>query len=863
MKPVKLKVCGLLLLLASSCSWARLPADLPPQQLDWHWHEQRPAGQVCSGYYLAPDLDLPETTTSIDQARLFAEAEQLDYSAAGGLDLQGRVRLRQGPVYLLSDQAWVNAERSLARLTGNLELRQQGFLLRAQQADYHLASHYLLAKEAHYLMHSQHVRGAAWRLEQLPDGRVRMQNASMTTCAPEDSAWRLVASRIDLNQKTGFGDAYHVRMEVQKVPIFYLPWVRFPIDDRRHTGLLAPSFSYSLNAGELDFIQPFYWNLAPNLDATFYPRYLTNRGVMLGTELRYLQASDAGEVFYAFMDQDDDYLGLRRWQFAAQHQGHWPSSDLSYSLDFSQASDHRYFDDLGRGPFDADENLLQQFRLNYDRQNWQLTAQVSGYQQLRASYDPNTEDSRGSTFSLFDVSQGRVASQQDYFQLPQIELRAGDRWGQHLSWRFLADATYFDKLADRDLSDEGYYTQLDSGRFYSDRLANWGSPPTWRVHLQPEVAADWSWPWAYLRPRLQLKHSRYWIEPNWAADTTPEQRASINSEPSVTAPVYSLDTGLFFERNAQVFGQTLLQTLEPRLFAAYIPYVEQYDVPQLFDGSFNEFDINHLYRAERTGGRDRVGDVQKVTLGVTQRLLNDHSGREIASLAVAQEFYFSDRYVTDSLLHPEDARHPRNLSRDERPYQDTRERSNLVFQANWNISAHLQLRSTLLWDDHLNLTDTANTRLAYRNQQGVHLNLGYSYVSNYQQLQLTGPRPDSSQLDAYSYSELAEEQVYVSGVLPVYQDAWRVFFKHTRDFKRNEDLDRLFGIEYTSCCWQAQLIYRDWIKNPDDFSNPSGRRERDEIVLLQINLRGMGAAGQSSAQLLQTEIQGYAERPIQ
>lgn len=873
MKPVNTRVFSFsLLALAPVLSWASLPPDLPPEKLDWQVYDQRPLGQVCSGFYTSPPLDLPEPDLSVDAARLFAESEHLQYSAEGGLDLLGSVRLRQGPLYLLSDQAWVNPDRSRADLIGNLEVRQDNFLLRGARGSYHLDSHYFQADEAYYLIHDQHMRGAAWRLEQLPDGRVRLQDASMTTCAPDDHAWRLVASRIDLNQETGFGDAYHVRMEVQKVPIFYLPWVRFPIDDRRHTGLLSPTLSYSLDSNQLDWIQPFYWNLAPNYDATFYPRYMSDRGWMLGTELRYQQPTDSGQLFYGRLNNDDEYFGMDRWHFSAQHQGQWGQTPLSYTLDFAQASDHSYFQDLGRGPFDANEELLQQLRLDYRwNERWQAHLQARGYQQLRQSWDPNTEASADSTFSLFDLKRGRDASQQDYFQLPQLEIRGRERLTDHLQARALVDITAFDKLADESLSSERYLTQEVAEKnndFYLASRDDWGSPQALRLHLEPSIQGEWRWPWAYVRPEVKLKHSSYRLRPNWDSKVTSKERDGVNLEPSLTVPVVSLDTGLFLERDAHVLGQRMTQTLEPRLFAAYIPYVEQYDVPQLFDGSFREFDINQLYRAERTGGRDRVADVQKATLGLTQRLLSQTSGREIASLDVAQEFYFSDRYVDAAYQHPDAAAHPKNLPRDERAYRDVRESSNLALQANWNISRQWRLQSNLLWDPYFEKTDQSNTRLTYQGQRGLQLNLGHSYTSNYQELNLRGPRPDKSILDDYSYLEQAEEQFYISGTLPLPQDQWRVFFKYAHDWKRSENLDSLAGIEYTSCCWQLQLVYRDWVKDPnvrrdyrpDEFSGGFEERERDQAILLQVVFRGLGGAGQTTNDLLGTEIQGFTER---
>ncbi|WP_404417287.1 LPS-assembly protein LptD [Marinospirillum sp.] len=878
MKPVNSRVFSFSLLMAGPAfAWAALPPDLPAEKLDWQTHDQPVSGQVCRGYYAPPALDLPEPDLSVSDARLFAEGNQLNYTAEGGLDLFGEVRLRQGPLYLLSDQAWVNAARTRAKLSGNLEVREDNFLLRGAQGDYHLDSDYLRADEAYYLIHNQHLRGAAWKLEQLPDGRVRMQNASMTTCAPNDTAWRLVAGRMDLDREKGFGDAYHVRMEIKQVPVFYWPWVRFPIDDKRHTGLLPPTFAYSTSKERLDWIQPFYWNLAPNYDATFWPRYISDRGWMLGTEFRYLQPSDEGQLFYARLNNDQHYFELDRWHFSAQHRGQWGSSPLRYSLDFAQASDQSYFHDLAKGPFgeEGNDQLLQQLHFDYRWNNWQGRLQARGYQQLDRNIDPNRDLDAGegaaSTFSLFDLRQGRDSNQQDYFQLPQLEIKGQERLSQHFQASLLVDMTAFDKLADEGVSSARYYTGgvgENNGDFYITNRNSWGSPKTKRLHMEPAIKGDWNWPWAYIRPEMKLKHSSYHISPYWDESVTQAERDGVNLEPSLTVPAYSLDSSLFLEKDTRLLGEDMIQTLEPRIFAAYIPYVEQYDIPQLFDGSFSSFNINQLYQAERTGGRDRVGDIQKTTLGLTQRLLSQNSGREVASLAVAQEFYFSDRYINSSYVHPDAEAHPKNQDREERSYADVREASNLAFQANWNITDNLQVRSTLLWDSHFEVTDQANTRLSYSGGRGLQVNLGHSYISNYQQVGLTGPRPDSAIMEDYSYLKHAEEQVYISGVLPLPDERWRFFFKYSHDWKRSESLDSLTGIEYTSCCWQLQLVYRDWVEEPDlgrpyqpaTYESGFEARERDQTILLQVVFRGLGGAGQSTDDLLGTEIQGFTER---
>ncbi|WP_027850618.1 LPS-assembly protein LptD [Marinospirillum insulare] len=850
------------LMLAASAVHSAPPKALAPELLDWQVYSEQPVGEVCRGYYLAPELDLPEAHLPIEQARLFAAAQQLNYSAQGGLLMQGEVNLRKGSLYLTSDQASLNAARDYAKLKGNISVRQQGLLLRGAEGDYQLEKEELQMSEAHYVVHEQRLRGSAWTLEQGADGIVTLRDSSMTSCSPGDNAWRLVAGKLKLNRDTGFGDATNVRMEILKVPVFYWPWLRFPIDDRRHTGLLSPSISWSKTSG-LDYQQPFYWNIAPNVDATFYPRQIDKRGFMLGGELRYLTERSSGEIYYARLNEDKEFADLDRWNFAAKHQGRL-TSQLNYQINYSQVSDDLYLKDLNTNTFTtSDTELLQQLSFNYAIDGWRTRLNFQGYQKLNtANNSPETP------YQLFDFRSGRKAGFQDYYRLPQLEVRKTTRWNNVLQSSLLVDLTQFSKLFDKELG--GYkVTGLTQkpGTNNDYYFTSWGAPDTLRLHLEPSLNAEWRWPWAYIRPAAKVKFNQYRINPYWAASVTAIERNNVELDPSALVPVFSLDTGLFLERDTGLFGKKLVQTLEPRAFFAYVPFVEQYDIPNFFDGGFVEDDYGQLFRAERTTGQDRVGDVKKLTLGVTQRLISQNTGRELGSLGVAKAIYLEDRRIDNSYLHPDHTNRADNKPREDQAYKNVRTTSNLAVQASLTLTKDLKLSSSLMWDDYFHKTENSNTYLTYTGIENSQFNLGHSYTSNYN-LGFKGPRPDKNGLDAWSYLQHAEEQVYASMIYAL-NEHWRVFAKQGHDLKRSEKLDSITGLEYNSCCWQIQLVYRDWVDNPDTSPGYQGAasdnafeaRERDYGVFLNVVFKGLGGVGQPIPQLLSEEVQGYTDRP--
>lgn len=851
-------------MLATIAVQAAPPQELAPELLDWQLYTELPSNQVCEGYYLMPELDLPEAHLPSDQARLFADAMQINYSASGGLLMQGDVRLRKGPLYLTADQAKINAARDHAELAGNLSVRQEGLLLRGAEGDYQLADEHLQMSEAHYVVHEQRLRGSAWHLEQGADGIVVLRDSSMTSCAPGDNAWRLVAGRLKLNRDTGFGDAFNVRMEILKVPVFYWPWLRFPIDNRRHTGLLSPTLSWSKKNG-LDYQQPFYWNIAPNLDATFFPRQIDKRGFMLGSEVRYLTQRNSGEVYYAQLNSDKEFDNYDRWNFATKHQGSL-TGNFSYKLEYAQVSDDRYLKDLNSNTFTtSDSELLQQLSFNYHSSGWQTRLNFQGYQKLDAA-----NDTPESPYKLFDIRQGRKAGFQDYYRLPQLEIRKAIRWNNTWQTALLIDVTQFDKLFDKEIEVNalGSYQvnnlTLKPGTSDEYYFRSWGQPNTLRLHLEPSLNAEWRWPWAYIQPQAKLKFNQYRIDPYWADTITTEQRNGVELDPSALVPVFSLDTGLYLERDTQLFGKKMLQTLEPRAFFAYVPFVEQYEIPNFFDGGFVEEDFGQLFRAERTTGLDRVGDVKKVTLGLTQRLISQNTGRELGSVGVAKAIYLDDRRIDNTYWHPDDLRREDGKPRDDQAYKNVRNTSNLALQASLTLSKDLKLNSTLLWDDYFHKTERSNTYLTYTGITNSQFNLGHSYTSNYNR-NFKGPKPDKNLVkDNWSYLEHAEEQVYASMIYSLNQH-WRIFAKQGHDLKRSEKIDSITGIEYNSCCWQIQMVYRDWVDNPDtspQYINEQFKdRKRDYGVFLNVVFKGLGGVGQPIPQLLEKEVQGYTDRP--
>uniref|UniRef100_UPI0035625667 LPS-assembly protein LptD n=1 Tax=Halomonas sp. TaxID=1486246 RepID=UPI0035625667 len=228
--------------LASGPLSAAPPDSLPADQLDWQpWGDARPAGELCRGRYVMPDYRLPPPPGE----KVASESDNADYGEDGETLLGGEVLLRRGDAQLEAPRVRVPSSRETAYAEGPMTLRDRGLLVRGTSAEISLNSDAASIDTAHYVAHEQRLRGDAVRLARLEDGRYRLTEASFTTCEPGSDVWRLVGNDILLDRERGVGTAKHARLEVGKVPVFYWPWLRFPLDERRQTGFLWPLLGLS------------------------------------------------------------------------------------------------------------------------------------------------------------------------------------------------------------------------------------------------------------------------------------------------------------------------------------------------------------------------------------------------------------------------------------------------------------------------------------------------------------------------------------------------------------------------------------------------------------------------------------------
>jgi len=550
----------------------------------------------CQGTWITPVSPEVEVVAP-DQATSTVTADYGHYNPNGDSYLEGNVIIDQQGRQIRADQVTIDQTQTYAKAQGRVQLAQAGLLSQSDDINYNLKTQQGDLNNSFYIAEEQHAHGRAEKITRTSTETVELENATYTTCPPEQKpTWKIQADRIKLNQETGRGETRNTKLYVKDVPVLAVPYFNFPIDDRRTTGILTPSFGFT-NDGGLELGVPVYLNLAPNYDATVTPRYIADRGAMLEGQFRYLTENFGyGEIWGGILPSDSSYDDQDRKNLHFHH--NWQiNQQFSTNLEYNYASDKDYFSDLNTNP-DSKTDLHQRraWQLNYGNGIPGLSAllKVEDFQTL----DPNVADVN-----------------RPYARLPQFI--ANYRKGNPLGWQFEAnnDTTYFKK----DINDNQNLSSYE--------------PSGVRNYNDMSVRYNYRTPGLFIIPQATLRNI------NLFYDQETQDRSSSNENSSILVPEFTLDTGLIFEKEGRY-----LQTLTPRLFYAYSPYESQSNHPN-FDSVNASISYDQLFSPRRFYGRDRLEDNNFASLGLSYSLFNE-TGLERLRASVGQSFFFEDRRVT-------------------------------------------------------------------------------------------------------------------------------------------------------------------------------------------------------------------------
>lgn len=586
--------------------------------LDWVPREKLTAAQLaetgpyCSGSYIEPIRPGMNDKTSKSDAPTFIGAKASRYQQEEQVaTLAGDVVMRQGSMQVEADEASLYQAENRGELNGNVRVRDNGALLVGDHADVQLDTGEAKVDNAEYVLHKSRIRGSALYAKRAENAIIRLKDGTYTSCEPNSNAWQLKGNNITLNPATGFGTATNVTLRVKDIPVLYTPYIYFPIDDRRQSGFLPPTIGTGSDTG-FTMVTPYYFNLAPNYDATVYPRYMSKRGLLMEGEFRYLTQSSEGQFGAAYLNDDDterkqqtDYEKTR-YMLNWQHKGGLDSR-LMTEVDYTKISDPYYFQDL---------------------QSEQIGISTSDYvnQQAAATY---RGDSYTARLNVQAYELASVSNITPYNRLPQLTLDGTLPYHpEGLEFTYNTELVRFE----RDLL-TGTYTDQDGDP--EDRLdtnvAGLARANGDRLNLKPGVSLPLNWTYGYVTPSVKYMYTQYNLDLDGQGKNdlvTNRSRASalgesFSSSQNRGLPIVSVDSGLYFDRDTQWFGTKYRQTLEPRLFYLYVPEEDQKDIP-VFDTGEYSFNYASLFRENRFSGSDRVGDENKLSLGLTNRWIEEN-----------------------------------------------------------------------------------------------------------------------------------------------------------------------------------------------------------------------------------------------
>ena len=730
----------------------------------------------CEGRYMDPLRDA-DTSTPPDEAPIDADANQVELQETTAT-FSGGVELNQGYRQMRADRVSLDRADRVGTLEGNISLREPGILLRGERATIFSQTGVASIESSEWVLHDLHMRGSANILKRDENGLLHIHEGELSYCAPDNNEWLIQAEELELDLEEGLAVARGAKVRIADVPIIYLPWMQFPIDDRRRTGVLWPDIG-SDSRGGVDIAVPFYWNTAPNYDLLYTPRYIEERGINHEAKARYLNPFvGSWTVGGAFMDDDkryeDDYPSERnhdRWLALVKQNGLFEQRWRS-KIDYSRASDVNYMKDLQTSSLDAKRRtaLLQLGALDYLGDKWMANLEVQQFQSLAD-----------------DINN-------DYKKLPQLTGQyRPDGTPFEIDPIFLAQYSNFD---------------TDTNKVTGERIYS-------------EVGASYPMLWAYgfFKPTAKYRYLGYDLE---------ENRNFDDQKPDAGAPMLNLDAGLFFDRDTELFGNSMLQTLEPRLYYLYSEYQDQTDQPD-FDSAELTFTYNQLFRDTRFSGRDRIDDSDQLSVGITTRFIDQEDGREEFNASIGQIFYFKDREV--------------RLNRTDPPLETggSEVAGELTFYPNERLSA----RTSLVWDPYSDRMNSGNFFTSYQRDDGSLYNVGYTYR-----------RP----LTTVITTQPPTEEAHFSFYMPTGRN-WSVFAAVNYSIEAGESVEDMFGVEYDTCCWKVRLLHLRYFDNASgenpDFDDPL--LEREDSTQVQIVLKGMGGFGSRASGIMKDMIRGFTD----
>jgi LPS-assembly protein len=523
-----------------------------------------------------------------DRGAIFLRADRIEGEANTRVEASGKVELRSRRETVLADWLQYDFIEDEIWGKGNVTLRRGIDTMAGPEMKFQRDTETGYFKSPRYSVGEIGAHGEATEIRFLGPNNFEASSASYTTCVAPNHDWYLIGDEIEVDKLRSVGTAHHAKVYFLDVPLIATPWLEFPLTNERKSGFLTPLAGSSQVRG-FELATPYYFNLAPNYDATVTPRLMTKRGLMMEGEGRYLFEPAVGEIIAQILPYDR-VADTSRWAFSWKHNQQLQPWLTGY-FNYNRVSDSNYFADFSdRIAVTSQKTLPQEFGLNATYGPFLATVLAESFQTLQDPAAPVTPP---------------------YNMLPQVRVTMSETDWAGLTWSGNAQYTHFTQSS---LVPTGDRAVL----YPSVRWIQQGSSWFLNAHAAAQL---------------------------WQYDLNQSTASAPSTHPSVVVPIASVDAGLIFERDWTVFGKQFIQTLEPRAFYTYIPFRQQNQLP-VFDTVQDDFNFAQLFIENRFVGYDRVGDANQLALAITSRLLDPATGAERLRVGIGQLFYFSDQQVT-------------------------------------------------------------------------------------------------------------------------------------------------------------------------------------------------------------------------
>lgn len=592
-------------------------------------------------------------------------------------------------------------------------------------------------------------RGEAERIEFLGTGVNRLSKATYTTCAPGNNDWYADVGDLNLDYNREVAEGSDGKVVFMGVPILYSPWIGFSLNNRRKSGLLAPTFGTTSTSGT-EVSVPWYWNIAPNMEATITPRLMQKRGIQLNADVNYINYTYSGQTHVDYLP-DDHLEHKQRYGYSIIHNqvlGH----GFAGALNLNGVSDDTYFRDLSKPSALQPQNLLlRQGSLSYGANWWTAALIAQRYQVLQ---DPSLPPAA-----------------EPYRRLPQFNL-AANRYDLPLGGAF---------------NFAGEYVRFDHTTAVTGQ----------RTTLYPQLSLPLQLSsFMQVTPKVGVHATRYALE-----------RQNPGTPDSLTrnVPIFSVDSSVVFERDADLFGRKTTQTLEPRLFYLYVPKRDQSQIP-VFDTGLSDYGYAQIFAENRYSGGDRIADANQISATLTSRLIDPKTGAELIRGLIGQQFYFTTQHVTL----------PGEIPRSGRT-------ADVVAALSGQVMPKTYVDAGLQYNPRDKATERFNLGGRYQPEIGKVLNAGYRYT-----------RDQLGQVD-------------VSGQWPLW-GGWHGVGRYNYSMKDKRIIESVGGLEYDGGCWVGRIVVR---------RIATQIQQQTTSLFVQLELNGFSSLGTNPFEVLKRNVPGY------